>query len=646
MGLLTEGSPLSWEETKKHADHVRKHGILQFINLYNKLKDRKHDQLKWGDEIEYILVRFDDANQKAQLALRAPDLLPKLQEKEHKAIETGETQALHSLWRPEYAAYMVEGTPGQPYGSYLACFNLVEGNMRRRRQEVQKLLHSDEAVLCFTAFPRLGCPSFTFPPLKVTPRDGVTHSLFFPDDAIFPAHPRYKTLSRNIRQRRGKKVAINVPIFKDKKTPSPFVENLAEFNDDPETKAAVKPDHIYMDAMGFGMGCCCLQVTFQASSIDEGRFLYDQLTVLCPILLSISAAAPIFRGFLADVDCRWDVISGSVDDRTDEEKGTAPLTTSRFHIPKSRYDSVDCYISPWGEGYNDVKLVVDEDLVKLMVESGIDNQLARHMAHLFIRDPVSLFSEKINQDDANESDHFENIQSTNWQSMRFKPPPPNSPIGWRVEFRPMEIQMTDFENAAFVVFIVLLTRVIISFKLNFLIPISKVEENMKEAQKRGASRTGKFYFRKDILTENVNSAASYQKCAKPSKNEYTKMSIDEIFNGKEGEFPGLIPLIKDYLKDVDLDVDTSCTLLTYLRFIRKKASGDLQTTATWLRNFVEKHPEYKHDSVVSEKINYDLMKACQAIANGEVHDSNLLIKRMKPASISEDGEVSDEEEDF
>ena len=124
------------------------------------------------------------------------------------------------------------------------------------------------------------------------------------------------------------------------------------------------------------------------------------------------------------------------------------------------------------------------------------------------------------------------------------------------------------------------------------------------------------------------------------------MSINEIFNGKEGEFPGLIPLIKDYLKDVDLDVDTSCTLLTYLRFIRKKASGDLQTTATWLRNFVEKHPDYQHDSVVSEKINYDLMKTCRAIANGEVHDSNLLIKRLKPASISEDGELSDEEKEW
>ena len=58
--------------------------------------------------------------------------------------------------------------------------------------------------------------------------------------------------------------------------------------------------------------------------------------------------------------------------------------------------------------------------------------------------------------------------------MRFKPPPPGDNIGWRVEFRSMEIQLTDFENAAYAVFIVLLTRVILSYGLNFYIPIAKV----------------------------------------------------------------------------------------------------------------------------------------------------------------------------
>lgn len=39
--------------------------------------------------------------------------------------------------------------------------------------------------------------------------------------------------------------------------------------------------------------------------------------------------------------------------------------------------------------------------------AGIDHLLAQHVAHLFIRDPLTLFEEKIHLDDANESDHFE-----------------------------------------------------------------------------------------------------------------------------------------------------------------------------------------------------------------------------------------------
>ena len=93
-------------------------------------------------------------------------------------------------------------------------------------------------------------------------------------------------------------------------------------------------DHIYMDAMGFGMGNSCLQVTFQASSISEGKHLYDQLLPLTPILLALSAASPVFRGVLSDVDTRWAVISASVDCRTDEERGEIPLKNDRFIIPK------------------------------------------------------------------------------------------------------------------------------------------------------------------------------------------------------------------------------------------------------------------------------------------------------------------------
>lgn len=59
-----------------------------------------------------------------------------------------------ALWRPEYAAYMIEGTPGKPYGGLTAHFNVVEANMKYRREEVEELLEKDEILMCLTAFPR------------------------------------------------------------------------------------------------------------------------------------------------------------------------------------------------------------------------------------------------------------------------------------------------------------------------------------------------------------------------------------------------------------------------------------------------------------------------------------------------------------
>ena len=70
----------------------------------------KGDILKWGDEVEYNLVRFntnENGDKKAQLLLKAEEVLKVLQKAENEGMKN-----LPSLWRPEYAAYMVEGTPG------------------------------------------------------------------------------------------------------------------------------------------------------------------------------------------------------------------------------------------------------------------------------------------------------------------------------------------------------------------------------------------------------------------------------------------------------------------------------------------------------------------------------------------------------
>lgn len=51
MGLLALGTPLAWEDASKYADHVREHGITQFLHIWDKLKGRVGDGLLWGDEV-------------------------------------------------------------------------------------------------------------------------------------------------------------------------------------------------------------------------------------------------------------------------------------------------------------------------------------------------------------------------------------------------------------------------------------------------------------------------------------------------------------------------------------------------------------------------------------------------------------------
>ncbi|KAJ8787609.1 hypothetical protein J1605_022924 [Eschrichtius robustus] len=453
-----------------------------------------------------MLVSFDHENKKAQLVLSGEELLETLQEKGERTNPNHPT-----LWRPEYGSYMIEGTPGQPYGGTMSEFNTVEDNMRKRRKEATSLLGENQALCTITSFPRLGCPGFTLPEFKPNPVEGgASKSLFFPDEAI-NKHPRFSTLTRNIRHRRGEKVVINVP-----------------------------------------------------------------------------------------------------------SESTEPLKNNHYRISKSRYDSIDSYLSECGEKYNDIDLTKDKEIYEQLLQEGIDHLLAQHVAHLFIRDPLTLFEEKIHLDDANESDHFENIQSTNWQTMRFKPPPPNSDIGWRVEFRPMEVQLTDFENSAYVVFVVLLTRVILSYKLDFLIPLSKVDENMKVAQKRDAVLQGLFYFRKDICKGGnamVDGRGKTTGSTEPAAEEYALMTIDTIINGKEGVFPGLIPILNSYLENMEVDVDTRCSILNYLKLIKKRASGELMTVARWMREFIANHPDYKQDSVITDEMNYSLLLKCNQIAN-------------------------------
>eukprot|EP00934_Nitzschia_sp_Nitz4_P007972 Nitzschia sp. Nitz4//scaffold57_size113557//74748//78101//NITZ4_004000-RA/size113557-processed-gene-0.140-mRNA-1//1//CDS//3329554873//7962//frame0 len=871
MGLLKVGVPKTWDESKPDLEYIRNAGVKQFLSTYNRVKDLRGDELLWGDEIEYGVFHVDPDTQKVRLSLRAKEvgseenyvevdsIMDELNRKEAENPQLSEG----CNWVPEYGAWMVEATPDRPYTGFTNDLLRVERNMRLRRKRILTVLGENEIAPTMSAFPLLGAQGGdgSVPPVPV---GGPCTLSDYIGDGIINPHPRFGTLSANIRERRGDKVNIRVPLFRDVNTPefkefSPITsadvdgscrnnaqqlwrygkgdasfeefgrdfvavgcsctskdvvaddsaevammqkwivdvqcegckglfyrsapgkivldadwprngevvvgyeipnvpgwirlqngyylpmhsddgeigflrkastethpynsemkrigsstplyransndppQNFFADNDATDSVGSVKSDlgngerlraAVHMDAMAFGMGCCCLQITFQAKDIDESRFIYDQLAVMAPIMMALTASTPILKGRLLDTDARWGIISESVDCRTPAERGCndpkAPyehyVAEGRRRLYKSRYDSISSYIyqAPMpkerfmGESaglenrilntYNDVPLEIDEEKYQLLREEGIDPALAQHIAHLFVRDPLVIFNGAVEEvDDETQTEHFESIQSTNWQTVRWKPPPPrnntNSPhIGWRTEFRSMEMQLTDFENAAFAVFTVLLQRVILTFDLNLYIPLSKVDANMQRAHSRNASARGKFYFRRHLapleegddgfgvryvsmfskavngtvaengqkevyLDENgVSQQRLKAPCANGSEEEnaYEEMTMSEIMCGKGEYFPGLIPLVRAYLDHISAGSLTLKRLNLYLDFIEKRARGELVTPATWIRDFVRNHEDYKHDSVVSEKIAHDLLMTCKEIGEGKLHVPELL----------------------
>jgi glutamate--cysteine ligase catalytic subunit len=705
-GILRTGNPLSWGIAKPVLSSVRLSGIKQFIFHYNRSKNIETPLFLWGDEIEYGLFGYDTKADRFDLSLRGQEIREQLSfyEESLTGLKSG------CEWQPEYGSWMIEAVPRDPYGGYISDLLLVEKNMQLRRRRLHAVLKSNEIAPTSGNFPMLGVKGYPHADEKL---GAVANSEYVSDKIINP-HPRFGTLTKNIRARRGSNVGINIERgVDDISRLEREMEEASEYNCCDDVSVDIKENHridgerierdvievvsetkgdeetIHMDAMAFGMGCCCLQITMQANDDRESRYVHDQLAVLAPMFLALSASTPIFKGQLAATDTRWDVISQSVDDRTLSERGGHLEEPDPDHelvaggvkrLLKSRYSSVSRFIGKTESeeeeknlnDLNDIDANIDEEALKLLLDGGVDRSLAAHIAHLFVRDPLVIFDDAIVLDDTQHMDHFENIQSTNWRTMRWKTPclemgleeerrelesakrieseRAKKPFslksdiderrggegeggggeeghhtdiqtfgpGWRVEFRPMEIQLTDFENAAFSLLTVLTTRSMLAMGYNFYLPVSLMEENMHRAERQNAVNSQKFWVRKESFSPSLTTVPAMgtsvtdagnvrfsngdaaHRCLIPRLDQITaiELTLDEFFNGRQGTaidrvagrqgegFPGLIPAIYGYLEALGCDALMIGRLRPYLTLLQKRASGELPTAAQWMRTFV------------------------------------------------------------
>jgi len=278
MGFLVDvGQTLDFQESKPFLEYIKQHGILQFLHLLKKMKDMKikTEDLKWGDEIEYHIINLDPKTGEPRIQLNT-DYLYK---------ETSD-EIFHL--QPEYGGWMVEAVPTKAYDC-TGDPTVVYANFKRRIEKIKECCKDGDALLSLSVYPLLGVGDYFIKRIDgdeqsndeddeeekddiFNEKNPITKSAYIHDE-IINLHPRFPTLTENIRLRRGEKVCILYPLYKDENT---VIE---------KSKDQPYPGYIHMDAMAFGMGSCCLQLTFGTTDIDQARYLTDQLHVFSSILV-------------------------------------------------------------------------------------------------------------------------------------------------------------------------------------------------------------------------------------------------------------------------------------------------------------------------------------------------------------------------
>jgi len=334
-GLHMEGRILDWPQTLSYSKFVQEQGLQELIWIYDNSKDRKDDPFRWGDEIEYTLLKDNKKAGIMQLPLRGQEYLKKLMKVPNSICH----------WFPESGEFNLETSPKAPYENDIASWLNMEKDLDSRVKEGNSILPKNEHLLTYCAFGRGGCPRATDPEYIITDPETTNpiEKSDFCSDKCISSFERYQAFANNTRQRRdGAKNIINVPVFIDKNTKRPFRQPgmISE-----ESKSAALDDHIYMDwRVGHATSN---QVTMQASCLDECVELFDQCVALTPILAALSAASPVFHGVLADTDGRMLVYEQALDDRTLEER--------KDPISMRRCSPVHSYLGNHHGQFNDVK---------------------------------------------------------------------------------------------------------------------------------------------------------------------------------------------------------------------------------------------------------------------------------------------------
>lgn len=288
-------------------------------------------------------------------------------------------------------------------------------------------------------------------------------------------------------------------------------------------------------------------------------------------------------------------MSQSVDDRTEDEKNPKSIN----YINKSRYSPVYTYLSDniyIQDFHNDnPRFNIDENSYNEFIKNGIPKRLAEHFCNLMVRDPLVIFDEKIDIEDPDDYSHFENFQSTNWNSLRLKPPKiEDHDFCFKVEVRVPEINISSYENAAMGTFLTLFSLLVYKYDFNTIIPMSKVDENFRKANLNDAVIKEKFWFKTNGLStesathlcgalhhckkENIDDKLKLLKCQETENDNIHLLTVEEIICGSDKyKYPGILWLMEDFVNRHLTSENEKAYIRKHLEFIKLRSNGIIFT---------------------------------------------------------------------
>ncbi|UKJ89192.2 glutamate--cysteine ligase [Theileria orientalis] len=323
-------------------------------------------------------------------------------------------------------------------------------------------------------------------------------------------------------------------------------------------------------------------------------------------------------------------------------------STSSLFISNSKF-CIDNY-----KYLNDIKVDCDFDSFVHMTKMGVDPILARHISHNFVKEPLTVIDEDFSQVNCEVSDsHYQIFHDTNWNSVRLNhpivPPPvdntdsdsnkgssrrenntfknnrnynnktdyvykvdtsrsnagrgtgvseivdvkPRRTLPWRVEFRPLDIQLTDEENSMFICVVSYVVKVLLLKRLNLYMPISLVDINTEVSSKIESCHRDLFYFRENVTNNKLS---------------VKKFSLHDILFGQVGLFKIVMDHLEKELNSGDVSKEFRDQLVKYLKHFEQLTLGNAPTNATKLRRFIQTHPTYSGDGTISDQILYDIIQ--------------------------------------